>query len=289
MVTLFSVLQTFATIGLVALAVGLTIIAGEYDISCAGMFGMAGCLAVLTGGEHAWIGLLVAVLAGLLMGACQGIIIVRLRLPSVGVTLGGLLVFIGVSFVLTESRSINYPNLDVALALNNPVGMVLSIRSLATIAVFALAAFIFTYTRLGPETSALGSNRQGAAIAGIAVDKMLIAIFSLSGMLSAFAGALVSYSLASASPSGVSDILVPATAAAILGGVSLSGGSGNPLGIAAGVLTLATLRSGLNAIEVPLYINDMATGAVLLVVALLDAPGIVSHLQRLRLFVAPAK
>jgi ribose/xylose/arabinose/galactoside ABC-type transport system permease subunit len=118
---------------------------------------------------------------------------------------------------------------------------------------------------------------------------MLIAIFSLSGMLSAFAGALVSYSLASASPSGVSDILVPATAAAILGGVSLSGGSGNPLGIAAGVLTLATLRSGLNAIEVPLYINDMATGAVLLVVALLDAPGIVSHLQRLRLFVAPAK
>lgn len=276
-VTLFSVLQTFATIGLVALGVGLTIIAGEYDISAAGMFGLAGCLAVLTGAEHAWLGLAVAVAIGLLAGAGQGLIMVWLRLPSVGVTLGGLLVFIGAAFVITESRAIVYPNLQVALTLNDHIAHVLSIRSIVTIAIFAVAAVVFAYTRLGRDMIALGSNRAGAASAGVAVNGMLIGIFAVSGVLSALSGALVSYSLASASPSGVSDVLVPATAAAILGGVSLAGGVGRPLGIAAGMLTLATLRSGLNAIEVPLYINDMATGAVLLAVALLDSPGIVAR------------
>ena len=77
--------------------------------------------------------------------------------------------------------------------------------------------------------------------------------------------------LSSARPSGLSDVLVPAAAAAILGGVSLVGGTGTPLGIAAGVLTLTVLRSGLNAIAAPPFAHDLATGLILLVVAISDA------------------
>ncbi len=79
------------------------------------------------------------------------------------------------------------------------------------------------------------------------------------------------------------DVLVPATAAAILGGVSLGGGTGRPLGIAAGVLTLCLLRSGLNALGVPPNVHDIATGSILLIVAILDGPQLARRLAALRL------
>jgi ribose/xylose/arabinose/galactoside ABC-type transport system permease subunit len=272
--TLFSTLQTFATLGLVALGVGLSMLVREYDLSVAGMFGMAGTMAVLAGGQNPWLGLALALAAGLVGGALQGWIMVRLNLPSVGVTLGGLLVFAGIAYVLTESRSVSYPNMQVALAVNDRIGGLFSIRSLVAIALFAATALVLGMTRLGRDLIAVGSNRQGAVIAGVKVNALLIGTFAFSGVLAALSGALVSYSLASAQPSGLADVLVPATAAAILGGVSLGGGTGRPLGIAAGMLTLAMLRSGLNAIEVPVFVHDVVTGGILLTVALLDAPAL---------------
>jgi ribose/xylose/arabinose/galactoside ABC-type transport system permease subunit len=88
----------------------------------------------------------------------------------------------------------------------------------------------------------------------------------------------LSFSLASASPAGLADVLVPAITAAILGGVSLAGGTGNPLGLAAGVVTLSLLRSGLNALAVPPYVNDIASGLILLAVAIADAPYLLRRL-----------
>ena len=106
--------------------------------------------------------------------------------------------------------------------------------------------------------------------------------FAASGALAALAGAMLSYGLLSASPTGgVSDILVPAVAAAILGGVSLSGGVGHSFGIAADVLILCVLRTGLTSLGVEAQVDDLATGAILLTVAIADGP----HL-RMRLFQA---
>jgi ribose/xylose/arabinose/galactoside ABC-type transport system permease subunit len=90
---------------------------------------------------------------------------------------------------------------------------------------------------------------------------------------------LLSYSLAAAAPSGLSAVIVSAAAAAILGGVSLAGGTGRPLGIATGVLILAVLRSGFNAIGAPPYVNDIAMGAILLIVAMLDGPYLMRRLR----------
>jgi ribose transport system permease protein len=104
------------------------------------------------------------------------------------------------------------------------------------------------------------------------VDGLIISVFAFSGLCAAASGVLLSYSLASASPAGLADVIAPAAAGAILGGVSLGGGTGRPLGIAAGALTLAVLRSGLNAVGAPPFVNDITMGGVLLVVAFLDGP-----------------
>lgn len=280
--TAFSVLQQFATIGPVALGLGLTMIAREFDLSVGSMMSLAGCVAVMLGAEHPLVGALAAMLVGMASGVIQGLIMVGLRLSSVGVTLGGLLTVGGIAYVLTGNATIGYPRMDVAMLVNEPVLGVFSLRNIVAIALFAIAAFLFFATRLGRDTTAVGSDPRAALVAGVNVDRMLIGIFALSGTLTALAGALLSYSLAAASPVALVDALVPATAAAIIGGVSLAGGRGTPVGIAGGVLVLCVLRSGLTAIGVPPYVHDIVTGGVLLGVALLDAPELQRRLRALR-------
>jgi ribose/xylose/arabinose/galactoside ABC-type transport system permease subunit len=280
--TAYSALQTFATISLVTLGLGLTMMTREFDLSVVGMYGMAGCIAVLTGAQNPWLGLGVALAIGLIAGAAQGFIIVRLHLSSIGVTLGGLLVCVGIAFVLTESRSLPYENLGVALLLNERFFEVFSIRSIVAVAIFAGVAVLFVWTRLGRDIIAIGSDRRAAQTTGVQVDGLIIGVFAFSGLCAALSGALLSYSLASASPAGLSDVIASAAAGAILGGVSLGGGTGRPLGIAAGALTLAVLRAGLNAVGAPPFVNDITIGAVLLAVAFLDGPYLARRLTSAR-------
>src|ERR1700748_152282 len=85
--TIFSVMQLFATFGLVALGLGLSILIREVDLSLAGIVCLAGCIAEMSGAGEAWLGLVFGVGAGVVSGAVQGLIMTRLHLSSVGVTL----------------------------------------------------------------------------------------------------------------------------------------------------------------------------------------------------------
>jgi ribose transport system permease protein len=281
--TVFSVMQLFATLGLVALGLGLSMLVREFDLSVAGMVSLAGCIAVMTGVSHPGLGALLGVAAGVASGLIQGLIMTRLNLSSVGVTLGGLLTLQGLTYVLSGNQTVSYPNMAVALGLNAPLLHLFSVRSALALAVFVLAALVMTYTHIGRDVIATGSDRRASRIAGLDTDRVVIGVFTASGAASALAGVLLSYSLGAASPAGLSDVLAPAAAAAIVGGVSVVGGRGSPAGIAAGVLTLCVLRSGLGAIGVPPYVHDLVTGGILLFIAILDAPDLMRHLTAWRL------
>jgi ribose/xylose/arabinose/galactoside ABC-type transport system permease subunit len=280
---IFSVMQLFATFGLVALGLGLSILVREFDLSVAGIVGLAGCLAVMTGVSNPWLGLVLGVGAGIASGTLQGLIMTRLGLSSVGVTLGGLLTLQGLTYVLTENKTISYPNMAVALGLNAPIANLLSVRSLAALSVFILAALVMTYTHIGRDIIATGSDRRAARIAGLNTDRVIIGVFAASGASAALAGVLLSYSLGAASPIALADVLAPAAAAAIVGGVSVVGGRGSPMGIAAGVLTLCILRSGLSAIGVEPHVHDLVTGCILITIAVLDAPELIRRITAWRL------
>jgi ribose/xylose/arabinose/galactoside ABC-type transport system permease subunit len=281
--TIFSVMQLFATFGLVALGLGLSILIREFDLSVAGIVGLAGCLAVLTGAENPWLGLLVGVGAGMVSGLLQGLIMTRLHLSSVGVTLGGLLTLQGMTYVLTENKTIAYPNIGVSLELNAPIANLISVRSAACLAVFVLAALVMSYTHIGRDVIATGSDRRASRIAGLNTDRVIVGVFAASGASAALAGVLLSYSLGAASPVALADVLATAAAAAIVGGVSVVGGRGSPMGIAAGVLTLCILRSGLSAIGVEPHVHDLVTGFILIAIAALDAPELMRRVTAWRL------
>lgn len=277
--TLFSALETFAAGGLVSLGLGITMIAGEFDLSVVGVFSLAGCVAVLAGASSPILGIVAALAAGLIAGALQGFFITRLRLSSVGVTLGGMLTCNGLAAVITQNRSISYDNMDVALSIASPIAQFFSIRSLLVFSIFGVVGLFALLTRYGRDIIALGSDRRAATTVGVPVNRLIVAIFAFSGCCAALSGALESYSLASASPAGLSDVILPAAAGAILGGVSLGGGSGRPWGIMIGALTLSVLRTGLNALGAPPFVNDIAMGAVLLTVSLIDSPFLARRLS----------
>ena len=269
--TLFSVLQQFATIGPIALGLGLSMIIREFDLSVGGMLSLSGCIAVLTGAQYPALGVALAVLFGVIWGSFQGAIMVLLRLGSIGVTLGGLLTLGGLAYVVTGNLSITYPRMDVALAVNQPILYVFSLRSLIALGAFLIAAFFMARTRGGRDVYATGSDRRAALVSGVRTDAIIPAVFACSGALAALSGSLLSYSLAAASGVALTDALVPATAAAIIGGVSLTGGKGTPLGVVGGVLVLCLLSAGLNAVGTPPAVQDVVTGGVLFIVAVVDA------------------
>lgn len=279
---LYSVFQQFATLGPVALGLGLTMMIRGFDLSVGSIFGLAGIFAVMVGEYNPLLGISAAVFAGVASGFVQSTLIVRLRIETIGITLGGLLTIAGISYVVTGNSEIGFSRFDVAQLIERPFAGVFSIRFLVVAVTFFLAAFVITYTRFGRDLIATGSARQAALIAGVRVDAVTIMVFIFSGALAALSGGMLSFSLAAASPLGLADILVPAAAAAIIGGVSLAGGVGHPIGIAGGVLVLCVLRSGLTAIGAEPFVHSLVSGAVLLFVGIFDSEELTRRIYQFR-------
>lgn len=279
---IYNVLQVLAGVGIVTLALGLTMIAGEFDLSVSSTFLLGGMIAVLTGVDSPVTGVVLAVAAGAGVGLVQGVTIAKLRMESMTVTLGGFIALLGLVFVISDSQSISYTNSAVGERLDAHVLSIFSIRILIGLGLFAALGIALAVTTHGRDLRSVGSDRKASRTAGVRVDWILIGVFVLSGALATFAGSLQSYSLAYATPDRTVAPLIFATTAALLGGVPLSGGRGDPFGIAAGVLALALIGEGLVVLATPEYVNFLVTGGLLFIVVLMDAPDLVRWWKAVR-------
>jgi ribose/xylose/arabinose/galactoside ABC-type transport system permease subunit len=269
----YDIFQNFASYGLVALALGITIISGEFDLSVSSMYLLGGMVAVQTGAGSPLLGVLAALGAAIVVGAVQGGLIAGFRLNSMPVTLGGYLVVLGITYILGHGKSVLYENYTVGLRLDKPVAQIFSIRSIVSLGIFVVAALVLRYFRIGRDARAIGGDRRAARVAGVRVDRLLVGVFVVSALGAALPGALLSYSLATASPTNIGfDVLTFSATAALIGGVSLSGGKGNTAGIAAGVLSLSVLQEILSVLRSPDYVQSLITGGLLIAVTIVWAP-----------------
>ena len=281
-VNIKNVLETLAALGLVTLALGLTMIAGEFDLSVSSTFLLGGMLAVKTGADSPLVGVLVAVTVGVVVGAFQGLLIAKLDLNSMSVTLGGFIALLGLVFVISDSQSITYENYRVGETLDNPILTIFSWRILLALAVIAAVALVFARTTWGRDLRAAGSDRKASRTAGVRIHAVVIGVFALSGLLATLAGALQGYSLGYATPDRTVGPLIFATTAALLGGIPLSGGRGTPLGIAAGVLSLALVIEAIPILRSAEWVNVLVPAVLLLIVTIVDAPDSTRWLKTLR-------
>ncbi len=279
---LFNGFQGAAQFGFIALALGLTMIAGEFDLSVTGVHVLGGVIAVAVGGQDPALGVLAGVGAGLAVGLLQGIVIAVTRAPSLAVTLGTLIATLGLTSMLSGGLSLTYANTAVTLAVDQPVLGILSPRSLILLGVVLLAAGILTATRLGRELRAIGSDRRAARVAGAPVGRLVVGVFAASGALAALGGVLLAFSFSSANPSPGPQLLILGIVAALVGGLSLSGGRGHPLGILLGVIAVAFVGQLTTMLGLPSFLTQLTFAAFLVVIAIVDAPGLRDAVTRVR-------
>jgi ribose/xylose/arabinose/galactoside ABC-type transport system permease subunit len=286
-VDVYHTFQIFARLGLLALALGLTMIAGEFDLSVVGTYALGGMLAVQTGQEHWAYGLIAAVAAGAVIGLVQGGVIAGLKLPSMPVTLATYIALLGLTSALSGGLSKTYSNVPVTLWVDRTVLAYFSPRSLIALGLFIIAAIVLSSSRWGHELRAIGGDRRASRVAGVRVDRLIVGTFVASGMLSALGGALLSFSLGSANPDPGVQPLIVAAAAALLGGVSLAGGRGNALGLLGGILAVALLAEIVTVAALPGYVTQLFFAGLLCVIVVIDAPDLHSALVRERTRLRP--
>jgi ribose/xylose/arabinose/galactoside ABC-type transport system permease subunit len=281
--TIYTIIQAFADFGLVALGLGLTMVIAEYDLSSAAVYALGGLLAVKVGESSPLLGAALALGVGVTLGAFQGGLMTGLGISSVPITLGGYLICAGLTSALAHGKPVPYDNINLGIDLNRQIATIFSPRSLIVLGLFVVAAVVMRFTQVGRNVRAVGGDKRASRTAGVPVRGTVLGVMIASGACCSLGGALTSFSVASG-PSDVSVApLIFATIAAILGGVTLTGGRGTPLGIAAGALSLATLNQTLAIIGAADYVSSIITALLLLLVTTLTAPDLIrSPLGRLR-------
>jgi ribose/xylose/arabinose/galactoside ABC-type transport system permease subunit len=278
----YNTLQVVARLGPLALALGLTLIAGEFDLSVVGTYALGGMLTVQAGQHHYAYGLLAAVGAGAAIGLLQGGLIAGLRLPSMPVTLATYIALLGLTSALSGGLTKTYSNASVTLWVDQTVLVFFSPRSLITLGLFGVAAVVLGGSRWGRELRAIGDDRRASRVAGVRVGRLIVGTFVASGLLSALGGSLLSFSLGSANPDPGVQPLILATAAALLGGASLTGGRGSALGLLGGIAAVALLAEVATLTALPAYVTQLFYAGLLGIIVVVDAPGLHSAVIRLR-------
>jgi ribose transport system permease protein len=293
MLVAFSVLEpeSFATVNnmrnlatnaaiLLVISVGMTfvIITAGIDLSVGSVLVFAGVVSAKAmngiGGDGAGVlvvGLLVALAAGAAWGVLNGLLITKAHVPPLIVTLGTLGMALGLSLIITNGVDIR--EVPARLVTSVGVGRLFGeIPWLVVIAAGVAVVFgvLLASTRFGRHTYAIGSNEEAARRAGIAVDRHLILVYGISGLLSGLAGYMSLARFATTTLGGHATDNLQAIAAVVLGGTSLFGGVGTVLGTVVGVFIPAVLQNGFVITGVEPFWRDVAVGAVLIAAVYLD-------------------
>lgn len=283
--SLFSIFNTFqnaATLGLLALAIGLTVIVGEFDLSSIAVFTLGGLLAVKFGEAQPLLGVLIAVLAGGLAGAVQGGIMAMTGISSVPLTLGGYIAILGLCHIVAGEGILSYGNYDAGLWLDTVIAGIFSPRSLIVLAIFVLVWLIMRFTWIGPGIRASGADRRAARASGVFTTHVVTGVFTFSGMCCGLGGALFAFSTTAAKYDLGLDPFIAATTAILIGGVDIRGGRGTAMGILLGVLAMSLLDTVFLQLALPTYMVDLARGALLLVVVMIEAPDLARQITAWR-------
>ncbi|MGF6942497.1 ribose transport system permease protein [Streptomyces auratus] len=270
--------QNLLNVGVQASVTAILAFGVTFVIVSAGIDLSVGSVAALSATVVAWAatgeGLPVwtAVLLGLAVGAASGLVSGALvaygKLPAFIATLAMLSVGRGLALVLSGGSPIAFPG--AVAALGDTLGGWLPVPVLVMIVMGLVAALILARTYSGRAMFAIGGNEEAARLSGIHVKRRKLVIYALSGLFAAVAGIVLAARLTSAQPQAATGYELDAIAAVVIGGASLSGGSGKASGTLIGALILAVLRNGLNLLSVSAFWQQVATGLVIALAVLLD-------------------
>lgn len=265
----YATFERLALLGIAAAGLAGTMIAGELDMSVGSMAVLSGIISIQFGDLGLLPAIVISTIVGVLLGLLQGYAIARLAINSLVFTVGTLILFRGVAWLLAGGKPVSLTNFEATDPLLVRIG-VFSPTSIAAIVVIAVIGLFLAWTKWGREIYAIGGARAEAIAAGVPVRRPLVIAFGISGGSAALAGSLASLKGASATPDSFGTLLLTAVAACLIGGISLYGGRGNVINITLGVLILAVVSAGMAAQGAQSYVTELLTGVLLLAVISID-------------------
>jgi ribose/xylose/arabinose/galactoside ABC-type transport system permease subunit len=245
------------------MAIGMTLVvmAKGIDLSVGSVVGLSSMVAASQMSLGIGVAAASGVAVGLGCGFLNGLIIAKLRLPDFIVTLGTMSIFRGAALIYNNGQPF-YEISDRFRAVFAGDLWGAPTPVIFTIAIALIAYFIVRFTTLGEHIIAVGGNEEAAQLSGIAVDWVKVSVYVMSGVLSAIAGFVLIARIGAAEPIGGTGFELQAIGAAVIGGASLFGGEGNPLGALVGALTLGSLTNGLTLLNVQSFWQYVASGVV---------------------------
>lgn len=260
-----------ATMGFIAIGLTVVLIAGQLDLSGGAILALSEIAAV---GLQDTLGqvpaALVGVGVGVLAGCFNGLLVVVLRINSLVATLASMLLFRAVCHLITDSRPVSGIDPFFGIPLTQPLFGTLSLRVFLFLLLIVFLHVWLTRTVAGRNLFAVGSNATSAGASGIRSRWYLFGAFVFSGVMAGVAGVTFSVASNTGSPVFGDTIVLTAIAAVVIGGTRLEGGIGSGLGTLGGLLTLAALTTAMEYQSIPAYVQDIVTGAILLLLILLD-------------------
>jgi ribose transport system permease protein len=277
-----NVLRDASLIAIAGIGMVMIILLGEIDLSVGSTQAVAGivAVAVLNQMDSVWMALLAALLAGALVGLCNGLLVTKAGINSLIATLGTMAILRGGAMVSTQAVSIQGKVEGFVEIGTGYVGPV-PIPVLLAFLLFGLFYYVLHHTILGRYIYAIGGNIQAARLSGLAVDRTRVLVYVIGGVLAALSAFILASRLNSGQPNAGLGFELQVIAAVILGGISLSGGIGTLGGAFIGILILTVLSNGLVLLNVSSFYHDIARGAVIILAVYLDTRRKQSLLRRL--------
>ncbi|MCB6366777.1 ABC transporter permease [Intestinibacillus massiliensis] len=280
---LLNVVKQTAINGILAMGMTFVIISGDIDLSVGSTVALTGVIATMfahpaadgaANGQYPFIvPILLALLVGALVGALNGVGIAYGSIPAFIVTLGSMTIVRGLALIISGGS----PIFDVTPAFESiasiQVGGVVPILAVYLIIIVAICAFILGKTVFGRRIYAIGGNATAASVSGINVRKLRVIVFTIAGLLAGLCGLLVASRTITGSPTAGQSYEMDAIAAAVIGGVSMSGGSGKWYGVVIGALMLAVISNGLDIMSVNSNFQLIIKGLIIIFAVLLDIKG----------------
>lgn len=270
---LFNILRQVSINALIAFGMTFVILTGGIDLSVGSILALSSAFVagLMTDGTSALIAVLAGLIVGAVMGALNGMVISLGKVAPFIATLATMTIFRGLTLVYTDGKPITGLSQGGWFELfGRGYFWIFPVPVLTMLLAFAVLYFILKKTTFGRYTYAIGGNEEAAKLMGIQVNKVKIMIYSLSGLMAALAGIILTSRLNSAQPTAGTSYELDAIAAVVLGGTSLSGGRGWIVGTLIGALIIGTLNNGLNLLGVSSFFQLVVKGLVILFAVLAD-------------------
>ncbi|MEB7787783.1 ribose ABC transporter permease [Staphylococcus equorum] len=270
---LFNLLRQVSINGLIAFGMTFVILTGGIDLSVGSTLALSSAMVaiLMVSGVDSIIALLLGCIFGAVLGAVNDLLITLGKMAPFIATLATMTVFRGLTLVITDGNPITNLNGSYAFQLfGRGYFLGIPVPAVTMFVTFIILYILLHKTVFGRQTYAMGGNEKAAFISGIKVNKLKIMIYSLAGLMSAMAGAILTSRLNSAQPTAGMSYELDAIAAVVLGGTSLTGGKGRILGTLIGVLIIGVLNNGLNLLGVSSFYQQVVKGVVIIIAVLID-------------------